>query len=171
MTLGKNNYGNSWARSKGLTLFSLLCKFWICISFATSTVAGMENFFGCCCAKRHISSWTIISNIPWCIYNGSENFVLKGIHSSTPVEDIKVEIENLSHEVLSISNIKKRFSKHPLPIFFVSFKQKFNNKDIFNCKAILHTKVSFETPNVCPVHTLPKVLSYKEVLSSYPQMC
>ena len=40
----------------------------------------------------------------------SYNVVLKGIHSSTPLEDIKVEIENLSHEVLSISNRKQRVS-------------------------------------------------------------
>ena len=46
--------------------------------------------------------------------------VLKGIHSSTPLEDIKDEIENLSHEILSISSIKQRVSKHPLPMLFVN---------------------------------------------------
>ena len=74
------------------------------------------------------------------------NIVLKGIHSSTPIEEIKEEIENMGHEVSNISNIKNRISKQPLPMFYINLKPKANNKDIYKCTAILHTKISFEPP-------------------------
>ena len=74
------------------------------------------------------------------------NVVLKGIHSSTPIDEIKEEIECLGHKVSNISNIKQRITKYALPLFYVSLEQKPNNKDIFNCKSLLHTKIMFEAP-------------------------
>lgn len=76
----------------------------------------------------------------------SYNVVLKGIHSSTPIDHIIEEISNLGHEVLNISNIKDRMTKKPLQMFYVGLKQNPNNKEIFNCNALLHTKVKFEAP-------------------------
>lgn len=74
------------------------------------------------------------------------NVVLKGVHSSTPVDEIREEIEQLGHEISNISNIKNRVSKQPLPMFFINLKPKPNNKEIYDCTSILHTKVIFEAP-------------------------
>lgn len=74
------------------------------------------------------------------------NIVLKGIHGSTSIEEIKEEIELLGHEVINISNIKHRVSKHSLPMFFINLKQQDNNKEIFKCSSILHTKITIEPP-------------------------
>ena len=50
----------------------------------------------------------------------------------------------MGHEVSNVSNIKNRISKRPLPMFYINLKPKPNNKDIYKCSAILHTKISFE---------------------------
>ena len=89
------------------------------------------------------------------------NVVLKGIHSSTPIEEIKEEIENMGHEVSNISNIKNRISKRPLPMFYINLKPKSNNKDIYKCSAILHTKISFEPPRKkCEMYPMPTLWSH-----------
>ena len=72
--------------------------------------------------------------------------VLKGIHSSTPNDEIKDEIEKICHEVSNISNIRNRVSKRPLSMFFINLKPNSNNKNIYKCSAILHTKITFEAP-------------------------
>lgn len=74
------------------------------------------------------------------------NVVLRGMHFSTPVADIKAEIEQLGHEVVNISNIKQRTTKKPLPMFWVNLKQNVNNKDIYQVIYLLNTKISFEPP-------------------------
>ena len=47
------------------------------------------------------------------------NVVLKGIHSSTPIDEIKDEIEKMGHVVSNISNIRNRVSKRPPSMFFL----------------------------------------------------
>ena len=39
------------------------------------------------------------------------NVVLKGLHYSTAVEDIKSELENIGFDVIKVSNVKRRLSK------------------------------------------------------------
>lgn len=74
------------------------------------------------------------------------NVVLKGMHSSTSLVEIKEEIEILGHDVVNISNIKQRLTKRPLPMFYVNLKPKDNNKDIYKCDVLLHSKIKFEPP-------------------------
>ena len=76
----------------------------------------------------------------------SYNVILKGIHFSTPVDEIKEEIEYLGHEILNISNIRDRNTKKPLQMFYICLRQNINNKKIFDCDSLLHTKIKFETP-------------------------
>lgn len=74
------------------------------------------------------------------------NVVLRGIHHSTPHEDIRVEIENLGHSVINVCNIKQRVTKKPLSLFWINLKQNSNNKDIYQVTGLLNTKIVFEPP-------------------------
>lgn len=74
------------------------------------------------------------------------NVVLKGLHYSTPNEEIREEIELHGHKVINVCNIKQRTSNKPLPMFWVNIKSENNNKDIYNISTLLHTKIVFEPP-------------------------
>lgn len=76
----------------------------------------------------------------------SFDVVLRGVHPSTPVNEIKAEIEQLGHEVLNLSNMKHRTSKAPMPLFWINLKTNSNNKDIYRVNTILNTKITFEPP-------------------------
>lgn len=72
--------------------------------------------------------------------------VIKGVHFSTPVDDLKIEIESYGHEVRNIINAKSRINKQPLSMFFVDLEPKANNKDVYNIRAIDNVIVNVETP-------------------------
>lgn len=72
--------------------------------------------------------------------------VLRGIHPSTGIEEIKKEIEDMNHVVINIHNIKQRITGKPLPLFYVDLQPKQNNKDIYNITSLLHTIIKFESP-------------------------
>ena len=73
--------------------------------------------------------------------------VLKNIHPSTDLNDIKKELNVKGHEVTNIWNVKQRAIKKPLPIHFIDIKPSGNNKDIYNITTLLHTIVHFEAPH------------------------
>lgn len=79
---------------------------------------------------------------------GERNFnvVLRGLHPSTPVEDIKEFISAEGHDVVNVCNIKDNRTKLPMPLFWVNLKPKSNNKEIYQLKRMLFTKVNFEPP-------------------------
>lgn len=71
--------------------------------------------------------------------------VLKNMHSSTNMEDIKQAINDLGHEVTNIY-AKYYVTKKPLPLFFIELKQTHNNKDIYKLKTLLRCRIYFEAP-------------------------
>lgn len=73
--------------------------------------------------------------------------VLKNVHHSTDVEDIKQSIQALGHEVTNVWNIKQQRSNSPLPMFFIDLKQNESNKDIYKVKLLMNTSVTFEAPH------------------------
>lgn len=73
--------------------------------------------------------------------------VVKGIHYSTDIQKIKTAIEACGHAVTNVSNIRKRITKEPLPMFYVELEQKDNNKDIYKLKKIGNSCVEFEPPH------------------------
>lgn len=73
--------------------------------------------------------------------------VLRNIHYSVDIEDIKDEIEKYGHKVTNIHNIQHRVTRAPLSMFFVDLAPTSNNKDIYNIKSLLHTRVVFEPPH------------------------
>lgn len=73
--------------------------------------------------------------------------VLKGLHFTTDVDDIKKELSDLGHKVRNIANIKSRVTKQPLSMFFVDLEPNTNNKEVFNIEHINNAIVAVEPPN------------------------
>ncbi|EFN89295.1 Nucleic-acid-binding protein from transposon X-element, partial [Harpegnathos saltator] len=80
--------------------------------------------------------------------------VLKNMHSSTDMEELKQAINNHGHEVTNIWNVKQRVTKKPLPLFFVEIKPGSNNKEIYKIKTLLQCRIQFEAPR--PKREIPQ---------------
>lgn len=72
--------------------------------------------------------------------------VIKGLHYSTPPEDIKGVLLSLDHHVRTVTNVKSRVTKEPLSLFYVELDPKSNNKEIYNLKTIHNCLVKIEPP-------------------------
>lgn len=73
--------------------------------------------------------------------------VLKNLHPSVDINELKSEIEFMGHKVIRISNVKHRTTKHPLPIFFIELEtNNESNKKIFEITKLLNQIISFEPP-------------------------
>lgn len=73
--------------------------------------------------------------------------VLKNMHYSTDLNDIKGAIEDHGYAIRNISNLKSARTKEPLSIFFVDLEPASNNKDIFKIEYLLNAKIVFEPPH------------------------
>ena len=74
--------------------------------------------------------------------------VLRNIHHSVDLDELKFELQTLVHEVTNLINIRHRVTKNPLSLFFVDLKQKGNNKEIYNVNRLMNSIVKFEPPLV-----------------------
>lgn len=73
--------------------------------------------------------------------------VIKNLHPSTPVDEIKLAIEASGNRVRGeIINARKGPNKIPLPVFFVNLEPSANNKEVKEIKYIFNTKVVIEDP-------------------------
>ena len=72
--------------------------------------------------------------------------VIKHLHYTTGLDDIKNELRILGHEVRSIINVKNRQTKEPLNIFFIDHEPATNNKDIYAVKVIQNKIIHIEPP-------------------------
>ena len=72
--------------------------------------------------------------------------VLRNMHPSVDINELKNEIESFNHQVIRITNIRQRISQKPLPLFFIELASKDNNKKIYEIEKILNLIVSFEPP-------------------------
>lgn len=73
--------------------------------------------------------------------------VLKSMHPSVDINELKSEIESHGHIVVGITNAKHKLTKQPLPIFFVEIKANIeNNKKIFEITRLMNQIISFEQP-------------------------
>ena len=79
-------------------------------------------------------------------------FVVRGLPSSISMDEIKTDLQKMGHEVENITIIFKMVTtdgvkiKKTFPLFYVDLKQKGNNKDVFNIKALAHCIVKIEPP-------------------------
>lgn len=68
--------------------------------------------------------------------------------------EIKKSLLNHGHKANNIWNIKHRETKNPLSLFVVELEPKENNKEIYNIKSLLHSRIVFEPPH--PKRELPQ---------------
>ena len=76
--------------------------------------------------------------------------VLKNMHFSTDLDDLKKSIEEYGYSVRSASNMRHFQTKQPMSMFFVDLEPHPNNKDIFNVEYLLNAKIVFEPPKRKP---------------------
>ncbi len=92
--------------------------------------------------------------------------VIRNLHHSTDVSDIKDELAGMGHEVRNIVNIRHWSTKEKLPLFFVDLEPNENNKTIYELKTLLHTAIRVEAPPPTPwdraVQTLSKIWPHKK---------
>ena len=72
----------------------------------------------------------------------SYRVVIKGLHHSTPLENIKAELILSGHQVRNVINTTSRVTKLPLSMFFVELDDRPNNKEIFNINTIQTMQLS-----------------------------
>lgn len=72
--------------------------------------------------------------------------VIRDLHHSIPLSDIKEELDKKGHKVRNIINVRHRMSKEPLPMFFVDLEPQTNNKEIFNLQLLQNCKIRIEPP-------------------------
>jgi len=63
--------------------------------------------------------------------------VLKNVHLSLNLKEIKQLINNKGHTVINKWNVRRRTTKESVSIFFVELKPAVNNKDIYNINFLL----------------------------------
>jgi peptidyl-tRNA hydrolase len=78
--------------------------------------------------------------------------VLKYLHHSTDVQNIRQELLEMGHVNRNIVNAHHRQIKEPLNHFFVDLKPADNNKDIYNITAIQNKIINIEHPQVNKKH-------------------
>ena len=90
--------------------------------------------------------------------------VLRNMHSSADINELKSEIEKLEHKVIRITNIRQRITQKPLPLFFVELESNENNKKIFEINKLLNLIISFEPPRkkkrYSSVHEVSRIRAY-----------
>lgn len=72
--------------------------------------------------------------------------VIKNLHYSANINDMKTFIEQLGHKVRNISNIRSNITKQPLSMFFLDLEPSNNNKDIYNLTNINNAIITIEPP-------------------------
>lgn len=72
--------------------------------------------------------------------------VIKNIHQSVPPQDIKEELEGLGFRIRNVTNIRSWNTKDPLHLFFVDQEPDAKNKEIYQLKHLLGTKITVEPP-------------------------
>lgn len=72
--------------------------------------------------------------------------VIKGLHPKINIKKIEQELQEAWHKVKSITNIIKRRTQQPMPMFLTELAPADNNKEICNIKIICNMMVTMEAP-------------------------
>lgn len=78
--------------------------------------------------------------------NRAFRVVLRHVHHTTDIEEIKKEFQLIGHSVRNIHVVIQRGTKLPLPMFYVDLEPSPNNKDIYNIDLFMNLKVKIEPP-------------------------
>ena len=94
--------------------------------------------------------------------------MLRSIHHSVDLDELKFELLKHGHEVTNISNIRHRITKNSLSSFFIDIKQKSNNKEIYNINRLMNSIVKIELrffkERDSTMQKVPKVRPHAEIL-------
>ena len=63
--------------------------------------------------------------------------VIKHLHHSTDIEEIRQELLELEHKARNILNTQHRITKEPLNLFFIDLEPAENNKEVYKITAQL----------------------------------
>uniref|UniRef100_A0A2S2R8S1 Nucleic-acid-binding protein n=1 Tax=Sipha flava TaxID=143950 RepID=A0A2S2R8S1_9HEMI len=72
--------------------------------------------------------------------------VIRNIHPSTDINEIKKELTELSFAVKQVTNVLHKTTKLPLPLFFVDLEKSEKSLEIFQLPSLLYTKIKVEEP-------------------------
>ena len=74
--------------------------------------------------------------------------VIRNLHPSTEIQDIKRALIEKGPEVTNVWNAKQRNTNRLLPLHFIDIQPHSNNKEIYQITTLLNTLVKVETPHV-----------------------
>lgn len=72
--------------------------------------------------------------------------VIRNLHSSTSVDEIKKELIDLSFEIQQVTQVLHKTTKLPLPLYFVDLPQSEKSTEIFKLTSLLYAKIKVEEP-------------------------
>jgi hypothetical protein len=96
---------------------------------------------------RHLNQEKIVHHTYQMRQDRAYRVVIRNLHYSVPVEDIKEELQSKGHKVRNIMNIRHRVSKEPLPLFYVDLEPNQNNKEIYSICSIGNAIIKIEPPH------------------------
>lgn len=73
--------------------------------------------------------------------------VVRNLHHTNSLEDIKVALQEEGFEVRNVSNIRHFRTKDPLPLFYVDLEPTENCRKIYDLQILLHQKIRVESPH------------------------
>lgn len=100
--------------------------------------------------------------------------VIRNLHHSTPINEIKNELATFGHTTRNITNVLQRITKKPLPLFFVDLEPDINNKEVFSINQLYYTKIKIEEPrtNNQPIQCLRcQGFGHTKSYCNYPPKC
>jgi len=78
--------------------------------------------------------------------------VLKYLHHTTEIEDIRQDLLQQGHVARNIVNAHHRMTKEPLNLFFVDLEPAENNKEVYKITAIQNKIIHIEPPRTNKNH-------------------
>ena len=72
--------------------------------------------------------------------------VIRNLHYSIPIDEMKEELQKKGHAVRNILNIRHRVNNYPLSMFYVDLEPKENKKEIYNLQYLNNMKINIEPP-------------------------
>jgi hypothetical protein len=95
---------------------------------------------------RHLNSEKVIHNTYQMKQERAYRVVIRNLHYSMPIDEIKELLKKKGHTVCNILNIKQS-KQIPLSMFYVDLEPKENNKEIYNLQYLNNMKINVELPN------------------------
>ena len=74
--------------------------------------------------------------------------VIRNLHPSTDIQDIKRALIEKGHEITNVWNAKQRSTNRPLPLHYIDIQPHSNNKEIYQITTLVNTVVKVEAPHV-----------------------